>query len=217
MKHLIIFLGIGLLISSCAAPPKAVKTGSEIGETPEWVQTMGRYDKGEGAIGSSPKSGMGSQVQREDAMLAARNSLAQNVDIKVQSAISQTRQRLIEQGIAGASELGTLQTQNAARQMVNQRLKNSRPIKQWKDPESEELYVWVIIEQVDLDRMAGDIHGKSSANNSKMQAKNTVTSSRIPLMKNLRDSFHNRIFDKNTSIQILTTETRHFIPKILLN
>ncbi|SVA96884.1 uncharacterized protein METZ01_LOCUS149738 [marine metagenome] len=160
MKHLIIFLGIGLLISSCAAPPKAVKTGSEIGETPEWVQTMGRYDKGEGAIGSSPKSGLGSQPQREDAMLSARNALTQNIDIKVQSAISQTRQRLIEQGIAGAIELGTLQTQNAARQMVNQRLKNSRPIKQWKDPESEELYVWVIIEQVDLDRMAGDIHGK---------------------------------------------------------
>ena len=160
MKHLIIFLGIGLLISSCAAPPKAVKTGSEIGETPEWVQTMGRYDKGEGAIGSSAISGMGTQTAREDAMMSARNALTQNIDIKVQSAVSQTRQRLIEQGIAGASELGTLQTQNAARQMVSQRLKNSRPIKQWKDPESEELYIWVIIEQVDLDRMAADINGK---------------------------------------------------------
>ena len=92
--------------------------------------------------------------------MSARNALAQNIDIKIQSAISQTRQRLIEQGIAGASELGTLQTQNAARGMVNQRIKNSRPIKQWKDPESEELYVWVTIEQVDLDRMAGDVHGK---------------------------------------------------------
>ena len=160
MRHLIILLGISLLISSCTAPPKAVKTGSDISETPEWVQSMGLYKKGEGAIGSSPKSGLGSQPQREDATLSARNALAQNIDIKVQSAISQTRQRLIEQGIAGASELGSLQTQNAARQMVNQRLKNSRPIKQWKDPESEELYIWVIIEQVDLDRMAGDINGK---------------------------------------------------------
>ena len=160
MKHLIIILGIGLLISSCVAPPKAVKTGSEISETPEWVQSMGLYKKGEGAIGSSPKSGLGSQVQREDATLSARNALAQNIDIKVQSAISQTRQRLIEQGISGASELGTLQTQNAARQMVSQRLKNSRPKKQWKDPESNELYVWVTIEQVDLDRMAADINGK---------------------------------------------------------
>jgi len=160
MRHLIILLGIGLLISSCTAPPKAVKTGSDISETPEWVQSMGLYKKGEGAIGSSPKSGLGSQPQREDATLSARNALAQNIDIKVQSAISQTRQRLIEQGISGAIELGTLQTQNAARQMVNQRLKNSRPIKQWKDPESEELYVWVVINQVDLDRMAGDVHGK---------------------------------------------------------
>ena len=160
MRYLIIFLGIGLLMSSCAAPPKAVKTGSAISETPEWVQTMGLYKNGEGAIGSSPKSGLGSQVQREDATLSARNALSQNIDIKVQSVISQTRQRLIEQGIVGAIELGTLQTQNAARQMVNQRLKNSRPIKQWKDPESDELYIWVIIEQVDLDRMAEDVHGK---------------------------------------------------------
>ena len=159
MKKLIIILGISLALSACGKSP-AVKTGSEISDTPEWVQTMGLYNKGEGAIGSSPKSGLGSQVQREDATLSARNALAQNIDIKLQSAISQTRQRLIEQGIAGASELGTLQTQNAARGMVNQRLKNSRPIKQWKDPESGELYVWVIIEQVDLDRMAGDVHGK---------------------------------------------------------
>ena len=116
MRHLIILLGIGLLISSCAGPPKAVKTGSKISETPEWVQTMGLYKKGEGAIGSSPKSGLGSQPQREDATLAARNALAQNIDIKVQSAISQTRQRLIDQGLAGAIELGTLQTQHARKQ-----------------------------------------------------------------------------------------------------
>ena len=159
MKKLIIILGICLALSACGRSP-AVKTGSEISDTPGWVQTMGLYKKGEGAIGSSPKSGLGSQVQREDATLSARNALAQNIDIKVQSAISQTRQRLIEQGIAGASELGTLQTQNAARGMVNKRLKNARPIKQWKDPESGELYVWVTIEQVDLDRMAGDVHGK---------------------------------------------------------
>jgi hypothetical protein len=30
----------------------------------------------------------------------------------------------------------------------------------WKDPENGELYVWVVINQVDLDRMAGDVHGK---------------------------------------------------------
>ena len=82
MRHVIILLGIGLLVSSCAAPPKAVKTGSKISETPEWVQTMGLYKNGEGAIGSSPKSGLGSQVQRDDATLAARNSLSQNIDIK---------------------------------------------------------------------------------------------------------------------------------------
>ena len=82
MKKLIIILGISLALSACGKSP-AVKTGSEISDTPEWVQTMGLYKKGEGAIGSSPKSGLGSQVQREDATLSARNALAQNIDIKL--------------------------------------------------------------------------------------------------------------------------------------
>jgi|GEM_PF-362883 hypothetical protein len=159
MKNILITLVIALALSACTAT-NAVKTGSDIDEKPDWVQSMGYYEKGEGAIGISPKSGMGTQVQIDDAMLTARNALAQNVDTKIQSAISQTRQRLIEQGVAGASELGTLQTQNAVRGMVSLRLKNSRPIKQWKDPENGELYVWVVINQVDLDRMQGDVHGK---------------------------------------------------------
>ncbi len=159
MKYLCITLGLALALSACSGS-NAVNPGSQIVDTPDWVQSMGIYQKGEGAIGSSPKSGLGSQVQREDAMLAARNSLAQNIDVKIQSAVSQTRQRLLEQGVAGANELGTLQTQNAVRGMVNIQLKNSRPIKQWKDPESGELYVWVIINQVDLDKMAAGVHDK---------------------------------------------------------
>lgn len=159
MKNIIIALGLGLALSACTGST-AVEPGSEIDDTPEWVQSMGYYEKGEGAMSSSPKSGLGSQVQREDAMLAARNALAQNIDTKIQSAISSTRQRLIEQGVTGASELGSAQTQNAARGLVNLRLKNSRPIKQWKDPESGELYVWVVINQADLDRMRADVHGK---------------------------------------------------------
>ena len=159
MKNILITLVIALALSACTATT-AVKTGSEIDETPDWVQSMGYYEKGAGAIASSPDSGLGSQTQRGDAMLAARNALAQTIDTKIQSAISSTRQRLIEQGVSGASELGTLQTQNAVRGLVNLRLKNSRPIKQWKDPENGELYVWAVINQVDLDRLQGDVHGK---------------------------------------------------------
>ena len=159
MRTIMISILTGLLMAGCAAST-AVKEGSAISDQPDWVQSMGYYDKGVGAIGSSAKSNLGSQVQREDAMLSARNELAKNIESRVQSAISQTRQRLIEQGIAGAEELGSLQTQNAARQVVKMRLKNSRPVKQWKDPESGELYVWVVIEQRDLVAMQADVNGK---------------------------------------------------------
>ena len=127
MKTFIIFSMTALLMVGCTKTT-AVKEGSEISDTPDWVQSMGDYEKGIGAIGSSPKSNLGSQVQREDATLAARNELAKSIESKVQSSISQTRQRLIEQGIAGAEELGTLQTQNAARQLVNMKLNRSRPL-----------------------------------------------------------------------------------------
>ena len=46
MKKLIIILGISLALSACGKSP-AVKTGSEISDTPEWVQTMGLYKKAE--------------------------------------------------------------------------------------------------------------------------------------------------------------------------
>ena len=153
-------LGIGLVLVGCSSSVP-VKTGSDTEDQPDWVQSMGRYDKGEGAVGSSPKSNLGTQVQREDAMLAARNELAKNIETKIQSVVSQTRQRLLEQGIAGASELGSLQTQNVIRGLVNLKLKKSRPIKQWKDPESDELYVWVVIEQADLDQMGEDVQNKT--------------------------------------------------------
>ena len=160
MKNLIISFGIGLALSACSGSSPAVKTASSMGEQPDWIQNGGRYEKGLGALGTSADSGLGTQVQREDALLSARNDLAKAMDSKIQSAISQTRQRLIEQGIAGASELGTLQTQNTARQLVNTRIKNSPMIKQWKDSANGELTVWVIINQEDLDRMQSDVLGK---------------------------------------------------------
>ena len=159
MKNLIIISGLCLVLSACA-DKTAVKPASSMDAQPEWIQNGGRYDKGIGALGTSLDSGIGTQVQREDALLSARNDLAKALDSKVQSAISQTRQRLIEQGVAGASELATLQTQNTARQLVNTRIKNSPMIKQWKDPVNGELTVWVIIEQEDIDRMQGDVLGK---------------------------------------------------------
>ena len=159
MRTIFISILSALLMAGCATST-AVQEGSAISDSPDWVQSMGLYDKGIGAIGSSPKSNLGSQVQREDATLAARNELAKSIESKVQSSISQTRQRLIEQGIAGAEELGTLQTQNAARQLVNMKLNRSRPLKQWKDPESGELYVWVVIDEKDLIAMQSDMHSK---------------------------------------------------------
>ena len=73
MKNLILILILGLTMMGCSSKT-AVQEGTEISEQPDWVQAMGSYDKGQGAIGSSPKSSLGSQVQREDALLAEEMS-----------------------------------------------------------------------------------------------------------------------------------------------
>ena len=56
MKNILITLGIGLALSACTGST-AVKTGSAIDETPDWVQSMGYYEKGEGAVASDREGG----------------------------------------------------------------------------------------------------------------------------------------------------------------
>jgi hypothetical protein len=162
--HLLLSLfgGLLLLFSGCSSST-AVRQGTALDDQPEWVQTLGDYStnfpgkEGIGAVASAPKSKLGSQVQREDALLAARNELATRIKARVRSVLSSTRQRLIEQGIEEAEELGTVNTQNAVQQKVDENLIGSRVVKQWMDPDSEELYVWVVLDGEGLAQMRSAI------------------------------------------------------------
>jgi len=90
-------------------------------------------------------------------LLAARNELATRIKARVRSVLSSTRQRLIEQGVEEAEELGTVNTQNAVQQKVDENLIGSRVVKQWMDPDSEELYVWVVLDGEGLAQMRSAI------------------------------------------------------------
>ncbi len=155
--------GVTLFLSGCSSNQAAVREGTSLEDQPEWVQTLGDYSsnfpgkEGIGAVASAPKSKLGSQVQREDALLAARNELATRIKARVRSVLSSTRQRLLEQGVEEAEELGTANTQNAVQQRVDENLIGSRVIKQWMDPDSSELYVWVVLDGEGLAQMKSAI------------------------------------------------------------
>lgn len=156
-------VAVWVAASGCSSNQAAVQDGTRLDDQPEWVQTLGDYStnfpgkEGIGAVASAPSSRLGSQVQREDALLAARNELATRIKARVRSVLSSTRQRLLEQGVEEAEELGTVNTQNAVQQRVDENLIGSRVIKQWKDPDSGELYVWVVLDGEGLAQMRSAI------------------------------------------------------------
>ena len=158
-RHIFFLLALAGLVTACAST-SPVPEGTGLEDSPEWVQNMGDYQlnfgessQGIGAVGSAPKSSMGTQVQREDALLAARNQLAVQIKVRVRSVITQTRQRLLEAGVDGAEEIGRLNTENAIMQKVDETIVGSRVLKQWKDSESGELYVWVVLDKTSMNRI----------------------------------------------------------------
>jgi len=157
--QILALLALATLVTACSST-SPVPEGSALSDSPEWVQNMGDYQsnfgensEGVGAVGSAPKSGLGTQVQREDALLAARNQLAAQIRVRVRSVITQTRQRLLEAGVEGTEEIGRLNTENALMQKMDTTLRGSRVLKQWKDPASGELYVWVALDQKSMSRL----------------------------------------------------------------
>ena len=154
-----ILAALVLLLAGCSSTAP-VPEGTDLEDTPEWVQNQGDYQlnfgenkEGIGAAGSAPKSGLGTQVQREDALLAARNQLAAQIRVRVRSIISQTRQRLLESGVEGTEEIGRLNTENVIMQKVDETITGSRVLKQWKDPENGELHVWVVLDEKSMTRL----------------------------------------------------------------
>ena len=75
MKTILLIITSGLVLLGCSATSTGVKEGSNISEKPDWVQSMGRYEKGIGTVGIAPKSGAGTQMQVNEALLAARTQL----------------------------------------------------------------------------------------------------------------------------------------------
>mgnify|MGYP000594886690 CR=1 FL=1 len=156
MKFIMSTIIAGICLVACTGPT-GVKEGSKTSDMPEWVRTDGNYDgKGIGAIGSAAFDETGTQIQRSEAKTAARAELSQIIEVRIQSSISTTNQRLKDTGLGAGREVSALQTQAIVSALADRVMKNSQPVKQWRDPTNRELYVWVVIDGDKLDESLMD-------------------------------------------------------------
>ncbi len=147
-----LFLGVisSLLLFLASCSNKVVEPGVEIDDLPEWVQNFGDYPGGLGAVGSAPRSPLGAQMQRDKATMQARTTLARQLAVKVQNALTASAKELQETAPDASQIIASEFTENTTRQVVSQTLVGSRPKAQWRDPQSDELYIWVVIDEKDL-------------------------------------------------------------------
>jgi transcriptional regulator of heat shock response len=156
MRTIISTIITGLVLAACTGST-AVKEGTTISEQPDWVQTLGRYDKGVGAVASAPFSDGGTQAQLDEASLAASFTLSQTIERLVEGSISTTSTRLRETGLGTGGELTTLQTQKTISNLIKQNLEMAILVKQWPDPVNKELWVWLILERDQLNQLKNNL------------------------------------------------------------
>ena len=155
MRIIISTIITGLVLTACTGST-AVKEGTIIPEQPDWVQSLGIYENGIGGTGSAAFSQSGTQIQRYEAETAARAALNQTIEVRIQSSISTTNQRLKDTGLGAGGEVSALQTQAIVSALADRVMRNSQPVKQWRDPTNRELYVWVVIDGGKLDESLMD-------------------------------------------------------------
>ena len=160
MRSNILITIIIFLLAGCAAKMQ-VKEGSDLSEKPVWAMNMGKYDKGIGAVGVARYTSLGTQRQINQANLAARIQLAQILESKIEGAVESASESAIMLNLPEGKEIGQLTEQEQARTFVKKTLEMTQPNAQWKDPENGELYVWMILEQRELDILRGNLSRKA--------------------------------------------------------
>ena len=138
LRPILICLAAVLLLPGCAG------TGSKAGEaivaagSPAWVLNPDKPGY-QGVVGSAPKQDWGGlEAQRRVAVMKARQELAQMVRVQVEST---SRYKTEERAgnVKRDSDIETTLQSNVALS-----LDQARVIEEWVDPQSGELYLWLV-------------------------------------------------------------------------
>lgn len=165
----LIVAGCGETRSDNIASPAATAPGAKTQEVtmPEWVMDPGTGGQF-GAVGISKTSLGGSQEEFARALANGRTELGRAINTRVQAAYVRffTEGGSLNQGANGgvdakiaAEEMST----NVSRQLTDQVLTGSRQKAIFRDPNTKELFMWVVISSDKLEAMQTQI--KQAAQN----------------------------------------------------
>lgn len=136
LRHLVIGLA-ALLLLGCASSdlPGSDQLGAGV---PAWVLNPGKPGY-LSVVGSAPQQDWGGrQAQYRVAEMKARQELAQMVRVRVES----TSQFAVEDRAGKVSRNADIETK--LHSSVELSLESARVIEEWSDPQSGELYIWLV-------------------------------------------------------------------------
>jgi outer membrane murein-binding lipoprotein Lpp len=133
----------GMLLTGCSQTAKKIDNEAlqeEFENAPEWVLT-GHVKETTSAVGSARIGKGGLQFARTEALAAARDELARQLSVKVETLINNFAQQT---GIGNDQMLDAFSKQ-VSRQITNETLAGSRQQDIWISP-SADVYVLVVLE-----------------------------------------------------------------------
>lgn len=138
LRIALVFLIAALLLPGCAGQVSK-SGGSNVGAgSPAWILNPDKPGY-QGVVGSAPKQDWGGrEAQYRVALMKARQELAQMVRVQVEST---TRSRIEERAgkVSRDSDFEAKLQSN-----VSLSLDQARVIEEWVDPQSGELYLWLV-------------------------------------------------------------------------
>lgn len=132
------FLAAAMLLLGCAG--SGLKPGSQnaIAGSPAWILNPDKPGY-QGVVGSAPKQDWGGlEAQRRVALMKARQELAQMVRVQVES----TTRYKIEDRAGKVSRDSDYEARLQSNVALS--LEQARVIEEWVDPQSGELYLWLV-------------------------------------------------------------------------
>ena len=136
LRHLVIGLA-ALLLLGCAGSGLPGRDQAGTG-APAWVLNPDKPGY-LSVVGSAPRQDWGGrQAQYRVAEMKARQELAQQVRVRVES----TGQYAVEDRAGQVSRIADIETK--LQSSVDLSLESARVIEEWSDPQSGELYIWLV-------------------------------------------------------------------------
>jgi hypothetical protein len=160
---LMVFSGCGTTAPSTPDFNKCMMDGTE---APTWVCRPNSVEGGLVALGvAQPNNANDYQFQLDEAVAAARDSLAKRIEVKVKNMFKQFK------ATTGTGKDATFDkaTQSVSKQIASQTLRGSKVINSWQSPTTKALYVLVGIPAQDMQQVKENIknQAKTSFKNDK--------------------------------------------------